>query len=222
MCCNWSLARPLVLLLRRWGLVRFEFLVGIQGGVSLVARQSVCGVLNLTREGRKNVGLAAMTKTYMAKKDEVRPNWYVVDADGQIVGRLAAKLATILMGKHKATYTPHVDCGDYIVVINAEKVRFSGRSIAHATHPYFSTKMLSKTYERYSGYPGGRTVETAAELWERKPEQILREAVRRMLPKNKLGRAMLKKLKLFRGEVHPHQAQGPQELPEHLRVESKG
>lgn len=154
-------------------------------------------------------------KTYMAKKEEVRPHWYVVDADGQIVGRLASKLATVLMGKHKPTYTPHVDCGDFVIVINAEKVRFSGKSLAHPEHPYFTKKMVTKTYERYSGYPGGRKIRTAAEMLEQRPEQILREAVRRMLPKNKLGKTMLNKLKLYRGPEHPHQAQQPEELPEH-------
>ncbi len=159
-----------------------------------------------------------MRKTYMAKKEEVRPQWFVVDADKQIVGRLAAKLAVVLMGKHKPTYTPHVDCGDYIVVLNVERVRFSGRPLAHPRHPYFSSKMLSKTYDRYTGYPGGRRIETAADVWERKPEFILHEAVRRMLPKNKLGKAMLKKLKLYTGTEHPHQAQQPEQLPEHLSV----
>ena len=154
----------------------------------------------------------------MAKKEEVRPQWFVVDADKQIVGRLAAKLAVVLMGKHKPTYTPHVDCGDYIVVLNVERVRFSGRPLAHPRHPYFSSKMLSKTYDRYTGYPGGRRIETAADVWERKPEFILYEAVRRMLPKNKLGKAMLKKLKLYTGTEHPHQAQQPEQLPEHLSV----
>ena len=158
-----------------------------------------------------------MTKTYMAKKETVEPNWYVVDADAQIVGRLASRLATVLMGKHKPTYTPHVDCGDCVIVLNVDRVRFSGRPLAHPQHPYFSTKMLAKTYDRYSGYPGGRRVIPAQEMWQKHPDLILREAVRRMLPKNKLGRAMLKKLKLYTGTEHPHQAQQPQELPEHLR-----
>ena len=158
-----------------------------------------------------------MIKTSVVKKEEVTPQWYVVDADAQIVGRLAAKIATILMGKHKPSYTPHVDCGDYVVVINAERVRFSGKPLAHPRHPYFTNKMLTKTYERYSGFPSGRKVMTASEVWERHPERILAEAVRRMLPKNKLGRKMLKKLKLNTGPNHPHQAQDPQELPEHLR-----
>jgi len=156
------------------------------------------------------------TKSFMAKKEEVQPRWYVVDADGQIVGRLASKLAMVLMGKHKPTYTPHVDCGDYVVVVNADKVRFSGTPLAHPTHLYFTDKMLEKTYEHYTGYPSGRKITTAAELLERKPEKILYEAVRRMLPKNKLGRKMLRKLKLYAGPEHPHQAQQPEPLPDHL------
>ena len=151
-----------------------------------------------------------VTKSYLAKPGEVHPAWLLVDADGQVVGRLAVKLATILMGKHKPTYTPHVDCGDFIVVINAEKVRFGGRRMAHATHANFTSKMLTKTYDHFTGYPGGRKVIPAAEMIERRPEEILRLAVRRMLPKNKLGRHMLKKLKLYRGTKHPHQSQVPQ------------
>lgn len=151
-----------------------------------------------------------MTKSFLAKPGEVPNNWLLVDADGQTVGRLATKLATVLMGKHKPTYTPHVDCGDFVVVVNADKVKFGGRRMAHPTHPNFTAKMLSKTYDKYTGYPGGRKVIPAADLLERKPEELLRLAVRRMLPKNKLGRHMLKKLKLFRGTKHPHQAQVPQ------------
>jgi large subunit ribosomal protein L13 len=159
----------------------------------------------------------AVTGTYMAKKETVEPRWFVVDADGEIVGRLATRLATILMGKHKPTYTPHVDCGDFVVVTNVEKVRFSGAPLAHDSHPYFTQKMLVKEYDRFTGYTDGRKVMTAAQLLERKPEEILRLAVRRMLPKNKLGRHMLAKLKLYAGPNHPHQAQQPVELPEHLR-----
>jgi large subunit ribosomal protein L13 len=155
--------------------------------------------------------------TTLAKRGTVQPNWFVVDAEGQVVGRLATRLATILMGKHKPIYTPHVDCGDFVVVVNAEKVKFSGTSVAHDTHPDFTQKMLDKTYERYTGYPGGRRIERAADLLARRPEMILREAVRRMMPKNKLGRQMLTKLKLYAGPNHPHQAQQPAELPEHLR-----
>ncbi len=161
---------------------------------------------------------AVHKKSYMANSATVDPKWFVVDADGQIVGRLATKLAMVLMGKHKPSYTPHVDCGDYLVILNAEKVRFSGKSLSHPTHPYFTTKMLTKTYDHYTGYPSGRKIKTAADLLESKPEEILREAVRRMLPKNKLGRQMLKKLKIYVGTGHPHQAQNPAELPEHLRA----
>lgn len=157
-----------------------------------------------------------MTKTYMAKKETVSPEWFVVDADAQIVGRLAAKIATVLMGKHKPEYTPHVDCGDYVIVLNVDRTRFSGQELAHPNHPYMTTKMMRKTYERYSGYPGGRTVMTGEDVWNRKPEMILHEAVRRMLPKNKLGRQMLKKLKLYTGTDHPHQAQQPAEFPKYL------
>lgn len=152
----------------------------------------------------------------MVKREEAVPRWYVVDADTQIVGRLATRLATVLMGKHKPTYTPHVDCGDYVVVVNAEKIQFSGTPLAHPTHANFTTKWLNKTYERYTGYPSGRRIMTAAEVLQRKPEQILYDAVRRMLPKNKLGRQMLKKLKLYTGPHHPHQAQQPEKFPEYL------
>ncbi len=157
-----------------------------------------------------------MSKSFMAKKEAVRPDWFVVDGDNQIVGRLATRLATILMGKHKPTYTPHVDTGDFVIVVNAERVRFTGQPISHKSHPYFTKKMLTRTYERYSGYPSGRKILTAADLLEKRPEKILREAVRRMLPKNKLGRQMLKKLKLYAGPDHPHQAQLPEDMPSHL------
>lgn len=153
-----------------------------------------------------------MTKTSLVKPADVRPDWQLIDADGQVVGRLAVKIATILMGKHKPIYTPHVDCGDFVVVVNAEKVRFGGRRMAHKTHENFTNKMAKKTYDHYTGYPGGRKVITAEQLLERKPEEILLLAVRRMLPKTKMGRKMLKKLKLFRGNKHPHQAQQPQPL----------
>lgn len=155
-------------------------------------------------------------KTSMAKKQETTPDWLVLDADGMIVGRLATQIATVLMGKHKPSYTPHVDCGDVVIVLNAHRVRFSGAEGRHPSHPYYTSKMEMRTYERYSGYPSGRKVTTAAKLLESKPEMILHEAVRRMLPKNKLGRHMLKKLKLVCGDSHEHQAQQPKPFPEHL------
>lgn len=139
----------------------------------------------------------AGTKTYMAKQQDVQRKWYLVDATDKKVGRLASDIAVRLMGKHRPTYTPHVDTGDFVVVTNVEKVVFSGN------------KWDQKTYAWYTGYPGQKTI-TARERFNRKPELILQEAVRRMLPKNKLGRKMLAKLKLYVGESHPHQAQQPE------------
>lgn len=162
--------------------------------------------------------MPAVTKSYMAKKEEVRPDWYVVDADEQIVGRLAVRIATILMGKHKPEYTPHVDCGDYVVVVNVERLRFGGKSLQHPEHPYFTTKLQRKIYDKYTGYPGGYKITRGLQMWQKNPGKILEEAVRRMLPKNQLGDHMLRKLKTYRGAEHPHQAQQPKELPEHLRA----
>ncbi len=135
--------------------------------------------------------------TYMAKPGEVEQKWWLVDATDKVVGRLASEIAVILMGKHRPTYTPHVDTGDFVIVINAEKVAFSGK------------KWDQKVYTRYTGYPGLR-IETAKSRLERHPDRILREAVRRMLPKNKLAKKMLLKLKIFAGPEHPHQAQQPE------------
>ncbi len=139
----------------------------------------------------------AAVKTYMAKPGQVPQNWWIVDGTDKVVGRLASRIAVVLMGKHRATYTPHVDTGDFVIVVNAEKVAFTGK------------KWEQKVYSRYSGYPGLK-VETAATIRDRAPERVLREAVRRMLPKNKLGRRMLSKLKVYVGDNHPHQAQQPQ------------
>lgn len=142
-------------------------------------------------------GERAMKKTYMAKPGEVEQRWWLVDAEGKKVGRLASELAMILMGKHRPTYTPHVDTGDYIVVINAEKVEFGGK------------KWQQKEYRWYTGYTGLRT-ETAESRRKRQPTLIIEDAVRRMLPKNKLGRVMLSKLKVYAGAEHPHLAQQPE------------
>ena len=139
------------------------------------------------------------TKTYMAKPNQVDQKWYLVDATDLVVGRLACEVATILMGKNKPEYTPHVDTGDFVIITNVEKICFTGG------------KWEKKKYTWYTGYPGLRS-ETAAQRHERKPTAILRDAVRRMLPKNKLGRQMLKKLKLFAGPDHPHQAQCPEPI----------
>jgi large subunit ribosomal protein L13 len=145
----------------------------------------------------------ATVKTYMAKAGELEKNWWLVDASDKVVGRLASDIAMILMGKHRPTYTPHVDTGDYVVVINAEKVVLSGK------------KWDQKQYTWTTGYPGLRT-ETARTRFERQPELILTEAVRRMLPKNKLAMKMLDKLKVYAGPTHPHQAQNPK--PKELAV----
>ena len=138
-----------------------------------------------------------MTSCYMAKPGEVEQKWLLVDATDKIVGRLASEIAVILMGKHRPTYTPHVDTGDFVVVVNAEKVKFTGK------------KWERKTYAWYTGYTGQRTI-TAEDRLAKKPALILEEAVRRMLPKSKLGAAMLTKLKIYAGPSHPHQAQQPE------------
>lgn len=171
----------------------------------------------LERLLREVLAVAEFTqRTTMTKKETAKPQWLVVDGDGQVVGRLATQIAHVLMGKHKADYTPHVMSGDVVVVVNAHKVRFTGKPERHPDHPYFTVKMKSRVYQRYSGYPGGRKVFTAAQVWEKKPEMILREAVRRMLPKNRLGSVMLKNLRLYNTPTHEHQAQQPQEFPKHV------
>ncbi|HUT31265.1 MAG TPA: 50S ribosomal protein L13 [Sedimentisphaerales bacterium] len=139
-------------------------------------------------------------KSFMAKKDECEGKWLLVDADNAVLGRMAAKIAPILMGKTKPTYTPHVDTGDYVIVVNAEKIRLTGK------------KAQQKEYDYYTGYPGGHKYVSFAEMMAKKPEKVVELAVRRMLPKNKLGRKMLKKLKIYRGPEHEHQAQKPEKL----------
>jgi large subunit ribosomal protein L13 len=160
--------------------------------------------------------MTSTKSTLLKKEDKIEPQWFVVDADAQIVGRLASRIATVLMGKHKPSYTPHVECGDYVIVINAERVRFSGKPLVHPKYPYLSTKMVQKVYERFTGYPGGQRFQSGTELWDKHPERILREAVRRMLPKNKLASQMLKKLKLYVGNEHPHQSQQPSPFPDYV------
>ena len=139
-------------------------------------------------------------KTKSANKETVEQKWFVVDAEGKTVGRLCTQIAHILRGKHKPSYTPHVDCGDYIIVLNAEKVKFTGN------------KMNAKEYQTYSGYPGGQKIATAKEVLQKHPERIVEMAVKGMLPKNRLGRAMYKKLFVYTGDVNPHAAQQPQPL----------
>lgn len=145
-----------------------------------------------------------------------QPKWYVVDATGMTVGRLATRLATVLMGKHRPDYTPHVDTGDYVIVVNADKVQFSGGRMAHEQHPHFTTKMSKKSYMWFTGFPSGQRHITAINLWEKKPTQVLLLAVKRMMPKNALATHMLDKLKLFAGPNHTHQAQQPEPLPAYL------
>ncbi len=143
-------------------------------------------------------------KTQFAKKGEVERKWHLVDAEGKVLGRLATQIASRLRGKNKPVFTPNVDTGDFVVVINAEKVRLTGR------------KLDQKVYYRHSGYPGGLSSETARERLDKKPEELIRDAVWGMLPKNRLGRTLIKKLKVYRGSEHPHEAQ--KQKPEPLEV----
>src|SRR5262249_45236940 len=138
--------------------------------------------------------------TFMAKTDQVEQGWHLIDATDQVVGRLAVQIATILRGKHRPEYTPHIDTGEFVIVINAEKVRFTG------------TKMDTQTYQSYSHYPGGLKRVRARDLLATHPERILMAAVRRMVPRNRLGRQQMTKLKIYAGSSHPHQAQNPKEL----------
>src|SRR5881398_120188 len=134
---------------------------------------------------------------FQAKAGQLAPQWYVIDATDMVVGRLAAQIAPILMGKHRPTYTPHIDTGDYVIVTNVDKVVFTGN------------KWRQKSYQRYTGHPGGQKEEVAWKLFQRRPERILELAIKRMMPKNKIGRHMMSKLKLVVGPTHPHQAQQP-------------
>src|SRR3954470_22724078 len=134
---------------------------------------------------------------YQAKAGQLAQHWYVIDATDMVVGRLAAQIAPILMGKHRPTYTPHIDTGDYVIITNVDKVVFTGK------------KWQQKSYQRYSGYPGGQKDEAAWKLFKRRPARILELAIQRMMPKNKIGRHMMGKLKLVVGSAHDHQAQNP-------------
>lgn len=136
-------------------------------------------------------------KTYQAKKEELEHQWYLVNAEGRVLGRLASGVAKILKGKHKPTYTPHLDTGDFIVVVNAEKVTLTGK------------KLKDKIYYHHTGYPGGIKAVSAEKLLAKKPAEMIRMAVKGMLPKNSLGRQMLRKLKVYAGPNHPHGAQKP-------------
>lgn len=142
-----------------------------------------------------------MTRTYSAKEADIKRKWYVVDAEGKTLGRLATQVAIVLRGKHKPIFTPHVDTGDHVIVVNAEKIHLTG------------DKVRQKTYYRHSGYPGGLKSETVKDLLERKPYVIVERAIKGMLPKTTLGKQMARKLNVYAGPTHPHQAQQPEVLP---------
>ncbi len=139
-------------------------------------------------------------KTLSANKQTVKKEWFIVDADNQVVGRLASEVANILRGKHKPSFTPHVDCGDQVIIINAENVKFTGK------------KFTDKTYVRYTGFPGGQRFSTPEKTAEKDPTRILRHAIKGMLPKNKLGDQLLTNVFIYTGTKHPHEAQQPKEL----------
>jgi len=141
-----------------------------------------------------------MTRTYSAKEADIKRKWYVVDAEGKTLGRLATQVAIVLRGKHKPIFTPHVDTGDHVIVVNAEKIHLTG------------DKVRQKTYYRHSGYPGGLKSETVKDLLERKPYVIVERAIKGMLPKTKLGKQMGRKLNVYAGPTHPHKAQQPEAL----------
>jgi len=150
-----------------------------------------------------------MQKTWNAKPGEIIRHWYLVDAEGQTLGRLATRIADALRGKDKPTYTPHVDTGDFVVVVNAEKIHVTGN------------KLDQKMYHRHSGYPGGLRSRPLREQLERRPTEVLRKAVKGMLPRNKLGRAQIGKLKIYAGPEHPHSAQGPEPMKLETRMSSE-
>ena len=137
-------------------------------------------------------------KTKSIRTEDVKANWWIIDANGMVTGRLCSQIATMLRGKNKPSFTPHVDCGDHVIVINAEKVRFTG------------SKLHDKEYVSHTGYPGGQRFATPAQMLQRKPHFVIEHAVKGMLPKNRLGRRIIKKLFVYAGEQHPHAAQKPQ------------
>jgi len=142
-----------------------------------------------------------MIKTYTPRASDIERRWFVVDADGQTLGRLASRIARLLVGKHKPTYATHIDVGDHVIVVNARKIKVTGN------------KLESKQYSRHSGYPGGFRQESLGHLLERRPEEVIRRAVKGMLPSNTLGTQQLRKLKVYAGKDHPHEAQRPEPEP---------
>jgi large subunit ribosomal protein L13 len=157
------------------------------------------GIANIDQAALER-GLLRAMKTYVAKPSDRERNWLIVDATGQTLGRLATQIADALRGKRKPTYTPHIDTGDFVVVVNAEKISVTGN------------KLAQKQYYRHSGYPGGLRSRTLSEMLERRPEDVLRIAVKGMLPRNRLARKQLTKLKIYAGAEHPHAAQQPQPM----------
>ena len=141
-----------------------------------------------------------MQKTYMAKPSEIKQGWWIVDADGRVLGRMATQIAKILQGKHKPSYTPHLDTGDHVIVVNAEKIKLTGRKLEQKSHQY------------YTGWVGGQREIPYETMMEKQPDRIIRLAVKRMMPKTSLGRNMFKKLRIYAGPEHPHQAQTPEPL----------
>lgn len=139
-------------------------------------------------------------KTYFPSDNDIKKDWYVINADGIVLGRLAAQVAAVLRGKTKPIYTPHADTGDFIIIVNAEKIKLTGN------------KLIQKEYRHHSNYPGGLRVTNAKTMLEKKPEEVILTAVKGMLPKNSLGRQMIKKLKVYKGNEHPHKAQMPKEM----------
>ena len=139
-------------------------------------------------------------KTYIANPEEVEQKWLLVDANGQVLGRLASQVATILRGKHKPIFSPHMDVGDHVVIINADRIRVTGK------------KASTKRYYRHTGYPGGLRSDSFEQLMQKAPEQILKKAIWGMMPHNKLGKKMVKKLRVYAGEAHPHEAQKPEKI----------
>jgi large subunit ribosomal protein L13 len=141
-----------------------------------------------------------MTKTFIPKKKDIDRKWFIIDAQDKVLGRLATRIAIILRGKHKPEFTPHMDCGDGVIVINASKIRVTGK------------KMDDKEYITYSGYPGGQKIKTLSDMMKKDPTKVIKQAVKRMISDTPLGRDMLKKLKVYPGSEHSHKAQNPQEL----------
>ncbi len=186
-------------MLRTSNLCTSRYEVNVSGVLSYSACSASTGLLKSCAGGRASALFSEM-KTYTAKPGEIDREWFLVDAEGQTLGRLATRIADTLRGKGKPQYTPHVDTGDFVVVVNAEKIAVTG------------SKLDTKIYYRHSGYPGGIKQRTLREQLERRPTEVLRKAVKGMLPKNKLAAAQLRKLKIYAGPDHPHEAQSPTPL----------